>query len=253
MNKKLLCVEMDFKGQSKRYEFANFQEMSVSIKEIRQGNNFFAFYLEEEPTLRHYIKEISSFPDVPVIVKITKPEEIDFALTGIIPNPFWIFNEEFFKDINSENTWRIHHKIWHELMHRSYFCINMIIKSSMDAIENAVDFIQQFTFGLYPDMKNSRFFEYNLIIRELLTNAVKHGNKFSNEKTVKITAYTNPEKEYYGFCVLDEGEGFCFEEKLGQIQKDDLRVNQRGLFLINQFSKIILSDSNLILTEFKEI
>ncbi len=253
MKRKLICIESDFQEKPRRYEFDDINDLAITIQKFQQKGLFFAFLTEDLNSIRYFLREFTLFSQVPVLVKTKSLEDVDYIFTGVIPNPIFLFNQDFYERLEEGDFCRIHNKIWGELHHKKYHALNYTLKSTMDAIEIAVDYLQQFTFSIFPDMKNHRFFEYNLIIRELLTNAVKHGNRFDINKTVKLTVYTDPLEGYFGFAVLDEGEGFDYNTRLKEVREDELRVNQRGLFLINEFSHLVISDKNLIITEFNKI
>jgi len=104
----------------------------------------------------------------------------------------------------------------------------------------------------YRDITKLEFFEFNLVLRELLTNAVKHGNKLDKTKDIIFAVFLNIDEGRIGFAVKDEGEGFDFKGHLHSIEKDELRINERGLFLINEFCNKIYSNNNLIIVELKK-
>ena len=69
-----------------------------------------------------------------------------------------------------------------------------------------------------------------------MVNAIEHGNRFCPEKKVHVEVSLCT--DYVLASVIDEGEGFNWEEKLNS-DKDIIceRERGRGLILANMFSK----------------
>ncbi|HOQ80858.1 MAG TPA: ATP-binding protein [Candidatus Cloacimonadota bacterium] len=132
---------------------------------------------------------------------------------------------------------------------KSVFCH---VESCHEDIDNVSDLLGKFINNHYRDITKLEFFEFNLVLRELLTNAVKHGNKLDKTKDIIFAVFLNIDEGRIGFAVKDEGEGFDFKGHLHSIEKDELRINERGLFLINEFCNKIYSNNNLIIVELKK-
>ena len=80
--------------------------------------------------------------------------------------------------------------------------------------------------------------EFKVIVRELLNNAVKHGNHEIAEKTVTCNI------EYLGarrfkIVVEDQGNGFNYGNINMDLPKNVGQVKRKGYALINAFSKRI--------------
>ncbi len=146
----------------------------------------------------------------------------------------------------------IHSLIKSEFCYTNYKSVNFSFKSSLEDIESATQILEKFVNILIENISNLEFFEYNLILRELLTNAVKHGNKMDCLKNVILTIFFNMSDKALGFAVQDEGEGFNYAKQLQTIKKDELRINERGLFLINEFCTKTFNRNNLIIVEIKK-
>lgn len=129
--------------------------------------------------------------------------------------------------------------------------VHYTFSSTMEAIELATDLLEEFLNVATDNISPIDFFQHNLILRELLTNAVKHGNKHQSDKVIMLSIFSDKEKGCIGFAVKDEGAGFDFDSSLKVTQKDELRINERGLFLINEFCGLIHTHKNLIITEMK--
>ena len=78
-----------------------------------------------------------------------------------------------------------------------------------------------------------KHFPLNLLIREGLTNAVKHGNKSDPEKTVRFSV--SLEKAQISFTIEDQGTGFDWKNMDFSIRKPDSETG-RGLWIIRQYA-----------------
>ena len=80
--------------------------------------------------------------------------------------------------------------------------------------------------------------EFKVIVRELLNNAVRHGNHEIKEKTVTCSI------EYLGarrfkIVVEDQGSGFDYGNINMDLPKNSDQIKRKGYALINAFSKKI--------------
>ncbi len=106
---------------------------------------------------------------------------------------------------------------------------NRII-SSFQAVDEAVHEIidtlktqsaqQQPRFAL----DNSKLFKISFMLREILNNAVEHGNRFDLEKLVTCRVYSDPLGLV--FEVSDEGKGIDLRTQSTE-QNDDLLLRER--------------------------
>ncbi len=145
----------------------------------------------------------------------------------------------------------IRHYIEEDLSINIKKSVHYTFNSTMEAIELATDLLEEFLKVAVDNISPIDFFQHNLILRELLTNAVKHGNKHQSDKVILLSIFSDKDKGCIGFAVKDEGEGFDFDSSLKVTQKDELRINERGLFLINEFCGLIHTQKSLIITEMK--
>jgi serine/threonine-protein kinase RsbW len=78
----------------------------------------------------------------------------------------------------------------------------------------------------------------DLAIRESVANAVKHGNKFAEEKTVDLTlARTN---EGFEITVRDYGEGFDIQGIPDPTDPANLlKANGRGILFMRTFMDVV--------------
>lgn len=80
---------------------------------------------------------------------------------------------------------------------------------------------------------NPGHFPLNLLLREGLTNAVRHGNKCDPEKLVRFSVLL--EKSYIRFTIEDQGAGFDWQNMDISIRKPDLETG-RGLWIIREYA-----------------
>lgn len=74
-----------------------------------------------------------------------------------------------------------------------------------------------------------------LLLSEAVTNAIKHGNKFDESKSVDVEIVIT-DSEIIS-TVTDEGEGFNPEKAKDPLKEENLlAASGRGIFLIREFS-----------------
>lgn len=77
----------------------------------------------------------------------------------------------------------------------------------------------------------NRFFLLEFILRELINNAMEHGNQMKYEKLVRICVNLN--SNFIEIEICDEGEGFELEQVINSCKNaDQLRTRNRGLCMI---------------------
>ena len=74
-----------------------------------------------------------------------------------------------------------------------------------------------------------------LVLRELLINAVKHGNQNISERIV-MCRIEKLEESRFKIEVEDQGSGFDYEHLEMELPKDPLHIKKRGYALINSLS-----------------
>ena len=78
----------------------------------------------------------------------------------------------------------------------------------------------------------------DLAIRESVANAVKHGNKFAEEKTVDLTLARTDEG--FEITVRDHGRGFDTEQVPDPTNSENLlKANGRGIFFMKAFMDVV--------------
>ncbi len=81
--------------------------------------------------------------------------------------------------------------------------------------------------------------EFKIVIRELLINAIEHGNQNNPDRTVHC-AVEQVEDVLFKVTVEDEGDGFDYKNLDMAIPEDPRQVRHRGYALIKSFTEKIL-------------
>ena len=83
----------------------------------------------------------------------------------------------------------------------------------------------------YP---SHHFFQAHLCIHEMLSNAIRHGNKFDADK--KVIALYKVTMEALSISVIDEGDGFDYMDLPDPLTEENLiKDHGRGLFLVKNY------------------
>lgn len=85
------------------------------------------------------------------------------------------------------------------------------------------------------DIGISELSNLNLVLRELLNNAVEHGNKEIRDKRIHCIV-EHLGKKRFKIIVEDEGNGFDYSQIDWEIPMDPRQTRNRGFALINTFS-----------------
>ncbi len=106
------------------------------------------------------------------------------------------------------------------------------ISSKIESIDKAVQ--EALIFAAEIGVAEEYIFGIDMAVREVVANAVKHGNKLDENKQVEITFTDSAE----GFEVLvrDFGEGFQVEEVPDPTDAENLlKESGRGILFMNTF------------------
>jgi serine/threonine-protein kinase RsbW len=104
------------------------------------------------------------------------------------------------------------------------------LPSTRDAIQEALREAYQAFPGVTP-----HFF---VVLRELLTNAVVHGNRLIPDRTVFCAVYRlSPES--YEILVRDQGNGFDFLQVNTSLPGNPQHLQKRGYVLINALTELL--------------
>ena len=106
------------------------------------------------------------------------------------------------------------------------------VASTFQAVHEAVEEIMSFLKSQWPWLDKSILFKINFLLRELMNNAVEHGNKFSENK--KVLCRILKENQFLVLEVTDEGDGIVLLDQ--SFPTDDaeslLRERNRGYQLL---------------------
>ncbi|MBF0530139.1 MAG: ATP-binding protein [Deltaproteobacteria bacterium] len=108
------------------------------------------------------------------------------------------------------------------------------LTSSLEAVDEiellAADFLRQ-------EHVQVNVFDFRLIIREALLNAVMHGNHLRADKHVDFRIKIDPEAVY--IRIIDEGRGFDWNSALNG-DPDSMGQSGRGLVIMKEYAQQII-------------
>jgi serine/threonine-protein kinase RsbW len=105
--------------------------------------------------------------------------------------------------------------------------LRIVFSSVMSNIDMADTAVRKF---LAVRGLDSHSFSVCLVMREALTNAVRHGNRMDIEKMVICRIYI--EDDSIVLDISDEGEGFSWKDLISADSPDHLMESGRGLAII---------------------
>lgn len=104
--------------------------------------------------------------------------------------------------------------------------------SSMGRIDDVCSSVKGFL-AARGDLFSSHLFSINLVMREGLTNAVRHGNKNDPGKTVDVEVEII-QNQLLRVCIADQGEGFDWE-KIQKTTMPDDATHGRGMPIMKAY------------------
>lgn len=110
--------------------------------------------------------------------------------------------------------------------------ISFVFSSTYDNIDEVCDRVTQFLKSLIQNIEK-QLFSINLVIREGLTNAIRHGNKGDPEKTVKCLM-TIENFKLIKIVIEDQGEGFDWRKQRTTTIKED-EEHGRGVSIMETY------------------
>lgn len=120
------------------------------------------------------------------------------------------------------------------------------IGSTYSDVDYAVENILEFLTDKCSISDKHVVFILNFALRELLNNAVEHGNKLLKGK--KVCCSVAVENEILTFDVADEGEGFRIEEiQAGDLVEDIDGTRGRGIVMIRKIGFNLSTEENHII------
>ena len=110
------------------------------------------------------------------------------------------------------------------------------LPSRIESVDEAANKADEFAKeqGLGDDFVSA----IDLAIRESVANAVKHGNKFAEEKTVDLTLART--EEGFEITVRDYGAGFAIDEIPDPTNPENLlKASGRGILFMRSFMDVV--------------
>jgi serine/threonine-protein kinase RsbW len=96
----------------------------------------------------------------------------------------------------------------HQVGNSNLFTI--VVPGTLNHVRTAIGYMLKCIQKTGISTEDETFFEFRVVINELLQNAVRHGTKGNCEKHIKITAGLG-ENGNVTITVEDEGEGYCYD------------------------------------------
>lgn len=113
--------------------------------------------------------------------------------------------------------------------------IEINFSSTMKNVDRTCDELIKFCKSLFKNgIIKDQFFGLNLVIREGLTNAVKHGNGLDPEKPVRCFMQIDSSGKIY-MEIEDQGDGFDWHKFKGKSFYDVLSDHGRGLVIMRLY------------------
>lgn len=109
--------------------------------------------------------------------------------------------------------------------------IGFKLSSEMKLVDNVIRESQRFL----KQCGISEFSGFKLVVRELLNNAIEHGNYNIAERQVQCHIEHIADKRFK-ITVQDEGKGFDYDELVMTLPEDPRQIRNRGYALVNAFS-----------------
>ncbi len=118
--------------------------------------------------------------------------------------------------------------------------LEISLPSRIESVEIAAAKASSFAASL--GFAEDQLFAIDMAVREVVANAVRHGNKLDEEKAVEI-AFSNS-KEGFEVNVRDYGEGFAVEEVPDPTNPENLlKASGRGILFMRSWTP--LNGSNI--------
>ncbi|SDY22842.1 ATP-binding protein [Tindallia californiensis] len=100
------------------------------------------------------------------------------------------------------------------------------------------------------NLSSEERFNINFALRELMNNAVEHGNLSDPQKKIICTATS--EEECITLIVQDEGDGFdLFQKNFDDTKRDDLENRRRGIWLLEKLGFDVVVEKNKVIAQYK--
>jgi len=110
--------------------------------------------------------------------------------------------------------------------------VEVRIRSSLDYTDLVENITNNLTFLAGCDSDPAYFIE--MAVREIVINAIRHGNQYDLDKQVRISFRFDADK--FEVQIQDEGKGFDFEHLPDPCDPSNLlKSSGRGIFLVRSF------------------
>ncbi len=108
----------------------------------------------------------------------------------------------------------------------------LVLQNTLESVDKAASEAESFAKNAnFPD---EALFAIDMAVREAVANAVKHGNKMDETKTVEITFSNLPKG--FEIMIRDFGEGFDVDEVPDPTNPENLlKANGRGVLFMRTF------------------
>ena len=131
------------------------------------------------------------------------------------------------------------------------------IPSVIEIIGSETNTIHWYVRKACSEAEESFLFDTRVIVNELLSNAVRHGNMLNKDKKVEIIVYRQKDKLY--ITVEDQGKGYDYDCILNydincEQKICDMKETGRGILLVKILSeKLIFNNKGNRITVVKSI
>ena len=109
--------------------------------------------------------------------------------------------------------------------------LEIIISSESSLIKSVVRVSREFFADIYPE----RMADLEIVLRELILNAIRHGNRERSDKLIKIKIVPGS-SSILQISVQDQGQGFDFRAVDLNLPSTGITSSNRGLKLVNALS-----------------
>jgi serine/threonine-protein kinase RsbW len=110
--------------------------------------------------------------------------------------------------------------------------IELRIQSSLEYTDLVENITNNLTFMAGCDSDHAYFIE--MAVREIVVNAIRHGNRFDMNKQVSVRYRFN--SETFEVIIRDQGQGFDFDHLPDPCDEANLlKSSGRGIFLVRSF------------------
>ncbi|MFM1525207.1 MULTISPECIES: ATP-binding protein [Helcococcus] len=114
-------------------------------------------------------------------------------------------------------------------------------KEFCGGIKNINTLVDKILKDVTPILNEDLIFDVRLILNELLINCHEHGNKFDDEKSIKLVFEVNDESIY--FSVADQGQGITGRKIY---ENSECKCHGRGLILVESLVDDIKFEENKV-------